>query len=252
MAAYYDTYDYPAYWKGREYEHKAEVLALKGLLDKIPKIRTILEVGAGYGRLTPSYFYRAKRIILSDPSAKLLSLARETFKNKKNVSFIQSSIENLPPKVRRKKIDLVIMVRVIHHIGCLEETFTKVNKILTKNGYFILEFANKKHFKATVKEFLKGNFTFPLDIFPKELGSKRPKKEKCIAFRNYHPDEIKKKLEDTGFKIIDIRSVSNIRSTKFKKLFSTDLLLSLEKVLQKLLSKFNFGPSIFLLIQKKG
>ena len=45
MAAAYDNYDYPSYWQGREYEHQSDVIALKSLLDQIPAIRALLEVG---------------------------------------------------------------------------------------------------------------------------------------------------------------------------------------------------------------
>ena len=64
MPAAYDSFDYPSYWEGREYEHNSELIALRRLISLIPKIDTLLEIGAGFGRLTPEYLYRAKRIIL--------------------------------------------------------------------------------------------------------------------------------------------------------------------------------------------
>ena len=98
MSAAYDTFDYPGYWIGRDYEHKSEVIALKALLQKIKRIKTILEVGAGFGRLVPSYAFRAKKIILSDPSSKSLKIARGAFSGKKSIKFIHSCLENLPAK----------------------------------------------------------------------------------------------------------------------------------------------------------
>jgi hypothetical protein len=53
MPAAYDTYDYPSYWEGRDYEHGSEEIAIKGFLNRIAKIKTALEIGAGYGRLVP-------------------------------------------------------------------------------------------------------------------------------------------------------------------------------------------------------
>lgn len=249
MAAAYDTYDYPSYWIGREYEHKAEIHALKNLLSQIPKINTILEIGAGFGRLTPSYRFRAKKVILSDPSAKLLGLAKSELKGD-HIKFIQSTIENLPDKIRPGSIDLILVVRVLHHIRDLDEAFEIVTKLLDRNGYLLLEFANKQHLKATVSEFFKGNFTFPLDIFPKELKS--TKRQKTLPFMNYHPDLIKEKLQKHGFKILDKRSVSNIRSPFIKKVISTPTLIFFESLLQKPLSRISFGPSIFILARKTG
>lgn len=251
MAAYYDTYDYPSYWQGREYEHSSEVFAIKSFLTKIKKIGTVLEIGAGFGRLVPSYSFRAKKIILTDPSTKLLSIAKNTFSNRENIRYIQTRIENLNKKVRSHSVDLVIMVRVIHHLDNPDEALNIINKLLKANGYLILEFANKQHFKARVSEFLKGNFTFPLDIFPKEVTSLRRKRKKTLPFLNYHPDIIAGKLEENGFEVIEKRSVSNIRSTFLKKLLGTNILIAISKVLQEPLSYINFGPSIFFLARKR-
>ena len=251
MAAAYDTYDYPSYWIGREYEHGSEIEALKAFLGKISQAKVILEAGAGFGRLTPAYLYRAKKIILSDPSAKLLKLARENFPEN-NVQFIQVRLDKLPGKTRTKSVDLVILVRVMHHLEKPEEAFKVIRKLLKKKGYFILEFANKCHYKARIAEFFRGNFTFAYDIFPKEVKGKGGKRIQTLPFLNFHPDLIAEKLKDAGFEIIEKRSVSNIRSPLLKKLFPLSLLLSLEKFLQKPLASINFGPSIFILAQKKG
>jgi ubiquinone/menaquinone biosynthesis C-methylase UbiE len=250
MPAAYDTYDYPSYWEDREYEHKAEYYAIKTLLDEIPKIKTILEIGCGHGRLFTSFSYRAKKIVLSDPSATCLSLARKKLKNNKKALFLQSSLENLPNKLRGGSSDLIILVRVLHHIENTQEAFKIVARLLKDNGYFILEFANKSHLKATLKEFIKGNITFPLDIFPIDKRSKRHVKNKTLPFINYHPDEITEQLKNAGFTIIEKLSVSNIRSTFIKKIVPTTTLIEISKALQKPLSHFNFGPSIFILAKK--
>lgn len=250
MPAAYDTYDYPSYWEGRDYEHGSEVIAIKRFLAKIPKITKILEVGAGYGRLAPSYLFRAKQTILTDPSSVLLKTARESLQNK-NIKFIHTGIENLPNKVRRQSVDTVILVRVLHHLGNTDKAFKIINKVLKDKGFFILEFANKRHFKATFLEFLHGNFTFGLEIFPKDLRTKKSKKKKSIPFLNFHPDTIKEKLEGSGFKIIETRSVSNFRNSFLKNILPTSLLLSIENFFQPILAKFVFGPSIFVLAQKQ-
>lgn len=251
MAAHYDTYDYPSYWIGREYEHESEVLALKSLLDKIRKIDTILEIGAGFGRLTPTYLYRARKIIISDPSTRLLGIARDKYRGKKNVKIVQSRAENLTEKLPGSSADLIIMVRVLHHLEDTGNFLEAARKLLKPNGYLILEFANKNHIKATLREFLKGNITFPLDIFTKDLSTKKSAKRKSLPFQNFHPDLIRHKLEEKGFEIKEGRSVSNIRSPFLKRILPCESLLSLEKFLQKPLYYINFGPSVFLLAQKK-
>ena len=254
MSAAYDTYDYPSYWLGREYEHFSEVLAIKAYLQKISKVRNILEVGAGYGRLAKIYLYRGKKIILSDPSSRLLAIARDELGNNHNreIKFIHSSLENLPKKIKAGNINLTICVRVLHHIKDIDNAFSLINKLLSKRGYLILEFANKSHFKATISEFLKGNLTFPLDIFPKDIRSRRNIRKNTLPFVNYHPDDIVKKLKDSGFEIIEARSISNIRSGFFKKIIPLDTLLVCEKALQKPFAKIHFGPSILILARKRA
>lgn len=249
MAAAYDTYDYPAYWLTREYEHKSEGIALKTLLGKIPKIKAVLEIGAGFGRLVPFYAFRTKKITLSDPSAKLLFLARKNLKTYPKIEFIQTSLENLKTKIRGRSFDLIILVRVIHHLEDINQAFKTVARFLRPNGYFLLEFANKSHLKATLDQIFRGNLTFPLDIFPKEIKRSQPRR-KSLPFKNYHPGAIEHELKSTGFKIVEKLSVSNIRSALIKKIFPLETLLGIEKTLQKPLSYLNFGPSIFILAQK--
>lgn len=250
MSSHYDTYDYPSYWKGREYEHEAEVIALTAFLAKIPRIKKILEVGAGYGRLTPTYMHRAEKIILSDPSTRHLASARKKILSSK-VSFVQSSLETLPEKIRANSIDVLLFVRVLHHIRNVKKAFEIVGKILKKNGFLILEFPNKRHLKAVIGEFFRGNLTYLFDIFPKDLRSKRSVLRDTLPFINYHPDEIRYLLKKGGFRILETRSVSNVRSPFLKKYLPKEVILFFEKHLQRVLSYINFGPSIFILAQKK-
>lgn len=252
MSAAYDTFDYPGYWIGRDYEHKSEVIALKSFLQKIKKVKNILEIGAGFGRLAPSYAFRAKRVILTDPSAKTLKIARASYVGKKNFKYIQSSLENLPSKIRGGTVGLVIMIRVIHHIKNIDAAFKIIHRMIAPGGYFIFEFANKKHIKATFKEFAKGNFSFLKDQETTDIRSKKSIKRGTLPFLNYHPDKIKEILNEYDFEVIEERSVSNIRSSFLKKVFSTELLIWFETILQKPFSYIDFGPSIFILAKKRG
>lgn len=251
MPAAYDNYDYPAYWKGREYEHASEFMAIKELLLKIPKVDRSIEIGAGFGRLLPSYQFRVKKIVLSDPSAKLISKAKRKYIKNKKVEFVQASLSSLKNKKKAKSFDLCIMVRVLHHINDIDKAFKDVSNLLKDKGYFILEFPNKNHLKASIKNILRGDFTYPISIFPIDLRSKKHIKNKTLPFVNYHPDQIYETLKENGFEIIETRSVSNIRSTFMKRLFPLSFLLDLEKLLQIPLSKINFGPSFFVLARKR-
>lgn len=252
MSAYYDQYDYTSYWEGRDYEHGSEVIAIKAFLTKIKKVDRALEIGGGFGRLVPSYAYRAKTAILTEPSAKLLSIAKKKLRHFKNIKFIQSTLDNLTKKVKKDSIDLVLMVRVMHHMTNPDKTFEVIDKLTESGGYLILEFANKIHFKKVIKHLAKRDFGFINDEATIDVRSAKSKRLKTIPFLNYHPKLIQKELEKHNFKIIEIRSVSNIRSPFFKRHLQKGVLLELERYLQKPLSYIYFGPSIFILAKKKG
>ncbi len=250
MSAAYDTFDYPSYWIGRDYEHKSEIVAIKAFLEKIKKIKTILEVGAGFGRLTPAYAFRARKIILTDPSSRTLKMAREAFSAKTNIKYVHSSLENLTTKIRANSIDLLIIVRVIHHLKNIKLAFKILSRTVKPGGYLILEFANKRHLKASVRHVIKGNFSFMLDKEPNDIRSKTSIENGSLPFLNYHPESIEVLLNQFGFEVLEKRSVSNIRSTFIKKLFSTELLIFMESILQVLFSYMDLGPSIFVLAKK--
>lgn len=252
MPAAYDNYDYPSYWNGRNYEHQSEFIAIKELLYKISKINKSIEIGSGFGRIVPSYLFRVKRALLTDPSAKLISLSMKKYSNNKKVQFLQSRLENLKNKIKSKNFDLAIMVRVLHHIEDIDNAFKIIHTLLVKGGYLILEFPNKSHLKANIRQFLKGDLTYPLNIFPVDIRSRKNIKKNTLPFINYHPDQIMEKLKSTGFEIIEIRSVSNIRSTLIKRLFPLHTLLDIEKYLQIPMARFYLGPSFFVLAKKIG
>lgn len=252
MPAAYDSYDYPSYWKGREYEHKSEFLAIRKLISKISEIGKVIEIGAGFGRLLPSYHFRAKKVVLTDPSAKLISRASKKYSRFKNVETVQLKLQNLKDKREFMNFDLCIMVRVLHHIEDIDEAFKIIYKLLTKGGYFILEFPNKNHLKSSIRHILTGDLTFPINIFPIDLRSKKSIRKGTLPFINYHPYQIIEKLKEYNFEIIEVRSVSNIRSTFLKRLFPINTLIDIEKILQVPLAKVNFGPSFFVLARKRG
>lgn len=251
MGAAYDKFDYPHYWEGREYEHQSELIALKSFLEKIPQIRSLADIGAGYGRLTDSYLHRAKKIVLIDPSNKLLSIAKKTYKNNKSVTTKQSKIENMTRYFRKNSFDLIIMVRVLHHLKTPEIAFSIAQTRLKPGGYLILEYPNKIHFKQLLANFLRGNFTYSYDILEKDRRSKENKKENTLPFNNFHPEIVKELLHKNKFTIIEKRSVSNFRSDTAKNQLPLPVLTALEEIFQPILAYFNIGPSIFILAQKK-
>jgi len=252
MSAAYDSYNYQSYWKGRDYEHESEVFAIESFLKKIPREIDIIDIGCGFGRLAPLYLGKANSVLLADSSKKCLSEAKDSFGGDPRIKFLLTNAQNLPNKIGGRKFDLALVVRVVHHVEDLDSIISSANKVLKKNGYLILEFANKLHIKAVINNFIKGNLTFPLEILPTDKRTKKNKKKACIPFLNFHPDYVKKVLEQNKFKILEKRSVSNVRSKSVKKYLPHFVMTAFERTVQKSFAKLYFGPSMFVLARKVG
>lgn len=245
MPAVYDSYCYPRYWSKREYEDRAEKLALKKFLEKIPQKGSLIDIGGGYGRLAETYLPFFKKCLLVEPSQKLLKLAKKNLGKHPRLEFRKGRAEKLPAKSGR--FDVALIVRVSHHLPQLEKVFQEVHRVLKPKGFLVFEFANKVHFKAALRAILKRRLAFLWSHLPVDLSTR-----KKVPFLNYHPNQIKTLLLSNQFKIIRVLSVSNFRHPWFKKLIPLKILLLLESGFSLLISHFSppFGPSVFILAQK--
>jgi len=254
MKAPYDSYDYPSYWLGRKYEDEAEKTALKKLLLLIPKERrgSMIDIGAGFGRHTQIYAHLFKKCLLLDPSENLLNEAKTRLKNLSNLEYKIGKADELP--FTEELFNVAITIRVVHHLLEPKGAFLEVARVLKPHGYLVLEFANKIHFRARIRAWLKGNFRFCSDLSPVEQRTSGSIRARKITFLNHHPKKIEDDLSDAGFKIIERLSVSNFRHPLIKKLIPLKVLLFLESHFSIIHSPFSilpyFGPSIFLLCQK--
>ncbi|KPJ70991.1 hypothetical protein AMJ51_00410 [Microgenomates bacterium DG_75] len=235
------TFDYKRYWQERQYEHQAEELVLKKFFKLIPEKKSLVDIGGGFGRLVPLYAPIFEKTILVDPSKRLLEAAEKLEKKYQNFEAIKGTASKLP--LKEKAYDIVLMVRAIHHLASPDDAFREINRILKPNGYFILEFANKLHFKAILKALFTLNFYYFTDHTPIEKSDE-------VIFYNLHPTLIVSLLRKNGFKIIKAVSVSNFRATFLKKILPLKILLFLENLAQKIYPAYISGPSVFILAQK--
>jgi len=249
MNNFYDdpSFDYQKYWQGREYEDAAERIALKRLLKIIGKKEKLLDIGGGYGRLTPEYVKNFKNCLIIDPSEKLLSQAKKFCLKYKNISLQKGIIEKILQK--DESFDVVLCVRTFHHLENPHQAIKEIHRVLKPKGFLILEFANKVRFKNILKAILKLDSNLLVEHKPEKIGKSK------IPFYSYHPNQIKTILLSESFKILKTFSVSNFRSPLIKKIIPLKILLKLESLFSSASSKFSllrfWGPSIFILAQKK-
>ena len=246
MTHHYDDPDfsYLDYWKNRDYEHKAEIVALNRLLSG-SNFPVCADIGGGFGRLEPLLTKFCTRIILVDPSANHRRQARIKLKKNKNIFIMSGSAQKI--RLYPQSVNLALLIRVAHHLPDLVPTFTEIHRLLTPGGRFILEFANSQNFKSRLKSMFVGQ---PILLTPLEKRSSTNIKKNSIPFVNHHPATVKKLLLQSGFAIDQILSVSNFRHPLIKQVLPISFLLTLEKISQPLLSPLYFGPSIFIKAHK--
>ncbi len=238
-------YNYQDYWAGREYEHAAEGMAIKRLL-KGRHFEHAVDVGGGYGRLSKYLTKIADKVTLAEPSQQQLKIAEIYLKDTPRVErkLLQAADLKLPSA----SVDLVLVVRVLHHLPDPKPELAEIARVLKPGGTFILEFANDAHFLNRVRYGIRGK---AIPKKPVDIRSKANKRVDEVAFVNHHPKTIVKLLQDAGFEVDAVLSGSNLRSPTLKRIFGKNILLGLEKVLQPMLAPLYFGPSVWLRLKKK-
>lgn len=238
-------YNYQDYWTGRQYEHAAEQMAIKRLL-KGRHFKNAVDLGGGYGRLSLFLTKFADKVTLAEPSQQQLDFAKIYLKNTPRVE--QKLLQAADLKMRAGSVELVLVVRVLHHLPNPVPEFQEIARVLAPGGTFILEFANDAHFLNRVRYAAKGK---RVPKKPVDISSKANKKAGEIPFVNHHPKTIIKLLHDAGFEVETALSGSNLRSPRLKKVLGKNVLLGLERVLQPMLAPLYFGPSVWLRLKKR-
>jgi ubiquinone/menaquinone biosynthesis C-methylase UbiE len=240
------SHNYLHYWDGRQYEHLSEEIAIKRLL-KNKHFRNAVDVGGGYGRLCVLLENFADKVTLAEPSQQQLDIAAKFLENHPEVDRKLMQADDL--KFKDSSIDLLTMVRVMHHLPDPSAEFNEVSRVLSDDGYAIIEVANYTHARNRIKHIIKLQ-KFP--IKPVDIRSEANKKESEIAFVNHNPQTVIRQLEHAGLEVVNVLSVSNLRSPGLKKILPESLMMLAERSMQKPLAPLHFGPSIFFLIRKSS
>lgn len=237
---YSDTDYEQEFWQGknREYEDGADKLAVLKLLPE--HAASILELGAGFGRLADCYQARFEQVTLFDYAQNLLDQAKKRHGGRPGFAFQQGNVYKLPYDALFT--ETVLMVRVSHHLEDIAKVLQEASRVLKPRGVFVLEYANKRNFKEVLKAIFGRSKMQPFKV------SATARTEQ--GFYNYHPAYIERLARKAGFHVEKVLSVSNFRWSIFKQLLGAGPLLWLENILQTPLSWLRFGPSIYLKLRK--
>lgn len=231
----YEGSDYRTrFWEnqGRDYEDMVERTALRRLL--LPTGRTLLDVGAGFGRLAEEYS-GYERVVLFDFSRTLLREAQTRFQNDPRFFFVAGNWYQMP--FVAGLFDALVQVRTLHHAADVPQLFGELARISRPDGQYVLEFANKHNLKAIARYWLGRQKWSPFSLEPVEFAE--------LNF-DFHPRWIKGQLLAFGFTPELTLAVSYFRLGLLKKFLPTHWLVSLDALLQPSGRRWQLSPSIFV------
>ncbi len=237
-------HNYLKYWDGRAYEHLAEEIAIDKLL-RGKHFNNAVDVGGGYGRLCVQLERYADKVTLAEPSQQQLDIAADFLKDHPEIDRKLMQADDL--KFKDESIDLLTMIRVMHHLPDPSNEFREIARVLASDGLAIIEVANYLHMVNRLRHIAKRQ---SMPIKPVDIRSEQNKKKDEIPFVNHNPATVIRQLQLAGLKVEATLSVSNLRSVRLKKIMPREIMLGAERMLQRPLANVYFGPSIFFLIKK--
>lgn len=238
------THNYLHYWDGRDYENEAERLAISRLLAG-KHFKKAADIGGGYGRLCVFLEDYADKVVLAEPSKQQLEIAKDFLKDHPEIDRVLTQADDL--KFKDKELDLITMIRVMHHLPDPTNEFKELARVLSDDGYIILEVANYAHARNRIKHLFKAK---KLPKEPVDIRSAQNRRDDEIAFVNHNPKTVIKQLAHAGLRVERVLSVSNLRSPAMKKIVPRSVMIAVEGFLQPALARAYFGPSTFFLLRK--
>lgn len=221
--------------RGRDYEDAVERRVLKMLLPA--NGARLLEVGAGFGRITDEY-KMFREVVLLDYSLEQLQFARRKYGDD-GYLYVAADAYRMP--FQAGAFDAATMIRVIHHFENVPAVLGQIRKVLHDDAVFILEYANKRNLKAMMRHLFSLNAWNPYTLEPIEFVE--------LNF-NFHPEYMERQVAEVDFGMRRVLPVSWFRLGLLKRALPTRLLAGLDSLLQR--TGWAISPSIFLELQLTG
>jgi ubiquinone/menaquinone biosynthesis C-methylase UbiE len=238
---YYDDpgFNYARWWAGRGYEHHAEVMAIRRLLEGRWFARAV-DVGGGFGRLSTVLAEFADEVTLTDSSAQQLDISRQFLAHHPHVTGRQMAASDLD--FPAASVGLVAMIRVMHHLPEPAAALAEIARVLKPGGCAVIEVANSAHAVNRLRYLARRE---PIPAAACDLGLPGE-----IPFVNHHPDTVACQFRAAGLQVRRKLSVSNFRHPLLKQVIPARALLAAERAAQERLARACFGPSLMFLLEK--
>jgi ubiquinone/menaquinone biosynthesis C-methylase UbiE len=225
---------YTRFWQGhgRDYEDRVERIALRRLLP--PTGSTLIEVGAGFGRLANEYAGYEK-VVLFDYSRSLLREAQTHLGDDPRFIYVAGNWYNMP--FVDGLFNTLVQIRTIHHAANVPQLLQQLTRIAHPTGTYILEFANKQNLKAILRFLVRQQRWSPFALEPVEFVELN---------YNFHPRWIQQQLESSQFSPNKRLTVSHYRFNLIKKLIPTGILVFFDSLAQWTGNWWQISPSVFV------
>ncbi|HQE92348.1 MAG TPA: class I SAM-dependent methyltransferase [Anaerolineae bacterium] len=220
----------------RAYEDAVERVAMRALLP--PRGRTLIEIGAGFGRMADLYAGYETVVLFDYAHTQLVQaverLGEQGADGHPRYLFVQGDFYHLP--FVTGLFDTVTMVRTLHHAADAPAVLRGIADILGPRGAFILEFANKLNLKAIARYLLRRQPWSPFSLEPVEFVA--------LNF-DFHPRWMWTQLEQAGLRREAVRTVSHFRIDILKRWIPTRWLTALDALMQPTGALWQLSPSVF-------
>ncbi len=234
----YEGSDYRTrFWEdqGRDYEDRVERIALRRLMR--PAGETLVDIGAGFGRLSDEYGgYR--RVVLFDYSRSLLREAQQRLGQDSRFAFVAGDWYRMP--FVNGLFETMVQVRTIHHAADVPALFRQLVRIARPGGDYILEFASKHHLKSILRYWSGRQKWSPFQLAPVEFVE--------LNF-DFHPRWILQELAKAEFSPGRMLTVSHFRQPWVKKILPSSWLASMDSLIQLTGDWWQLTPSVFVASQ---
>lgn len=232
----YEGSDYRTrFWEhgGRDYEDQVERIALRRLMPATGG--TLIDVGAGFGRLAQEYG-GYNRVILFDYSRTLLREAQAHLGTDPRFVYVAGNWYEMP--FQTGVFDTMVQVRTIHHAADVPALMSELGRIAAPGGHYVLEFANKRNLKALLR-FALGRQTW---------SPYAPEPVEFVALNfDFHPRWMNHQLQRAGFRPLRRLAVSHFRLPLLKRALPANLLAAADRLLQPVGRWWTLTPSLFVL-----
>lgn len=231
----YEGSDYRArFWEGggRDYEDRVERVALRRLMP--PSGKTLIEVGAGFGRLADEYTGYDK-VVLFDYSRTLLREAQAYLGDDPRFIYVAGNWYQMP--FVAGLFETIVQIRTLHHAADAPAVFRQLSRIARPQASYVLEFASKHHLKSILRYWMKRQTWSPFTPEPEEFVE--------LNF-DFHPDWIREQLDESGFEPGRMLTVSHYRIGVLKSIVPVRMLVAMDSFAQLTGNWWQLTPSVFV------